>query len=87
MYRDLGFLRVRGGAEDARRGARAARRARTLSGLPARSRSSAYRRGNELLNEYCVEFRRDAAVRLAAGCRLRRRAGQVDGAEAATRRA
>ena len=84
MYRDLGFLRVWGGqaglpADDR---ARPARRPVRLPGLPAQAdrrlpaadRAAAQRVLRRVPG-------RDAAVRLAAAARLRRRARQVDGAQ------
>ena len=84
MYRDLGFLRVWGRLADGPgqpgRAAEGAPYAYLV--YPHKPIVAYLPQTRELLTEYCVAVpRRDAALRLRAAARLRRRAGEVDGAD------
>ena len=83
MYRDLGFIRVWGqGADGPADGVRTGGAPYAYLVYPHKPIVAYLPQTRELLNEYCVEFPDETRpYGSALPARVRRRAGQVDGAD------
>ena len=82
MYRELGFVRVWGAAADGASGTRTGEAEYAYLIYPHRPIVAYIPQTGQLLGEYCVDVpRRDPPIRQRQAARLRRRTGEMDGAD------